>query len=161
MEGRGMDRGRERDTNTKFPHVLHTLKILDSIFWGYLYLHSDLSLQVKWETHNVVGMLKKFQIFRLGVFSLRLTQLAQRREVLAPSPICHYFRTMQSGQSPVWHLGWGAVMIALALAQSQPLESMQLSGKKQMETRRDAKGVGDFPEAWWQSVLLAEACGVR
>lgn len=87
-------------------------------------------------------MLKKFQIFRLGMFSLHLTQLAWTRDVLIPSPTCHYFRTMQSGQSPVWHLGWGAVVIALALAQSQPLENMQFSGKKQMETRREAKGMG-------------------
>lgn len=80
-----------------------------------------------------MGLLKKFQpfdafqIFRLVMFNLHLTQLAWRRDVLALFT-CNYFRTMLNGQSPVSHLGCGAVVIALALAQSQPLETMRFSG---------------------------------
>lgn len=45
---------------------------------------------------------------------------------------------MRSGQSPVWHLGWGAVVTTLALAQSQPSENMRLMVRADW----DDKGMG-------------------
>lgn len=84
-----------------------------------------------------MGLLEKFQISdafqisRLGMFDLHLTRLAWRRGDLTPLAHLQLHQNHAAWPEPLGctHLGWGAVGIALALAQSQPLESMQLSGK--------------------------------
>jgi hypothetical protein len=81
--------GKEQESKHKVPSSLTHPEDLRQYFFMRLYVHSDLSLQVKYGTHNVMGLLKKFQIFetlqifRLGMFNLHLTQLAWRRDALA------------------------------------------------------------------------------
>lgn len=113
-----------------------------------LYLHSDLSLQVKYGTHNVMGLLKKFQIsdafqiFRLGMFDLHLTRLARRRDVLTPLAHQQLLQNHAAWAEPLGytHLGWGAVGIALALAQSWRACSLVGKSKWRQEERLRARG---------------------